>query len=117
LRINPRRGCQLWSPAALRPGNPTSSNVQPAIPNHFQLIEEVTVMDKQTIIDLIRRELPGIMQDDKEMRDWVNELIRHQVPGRSETGSSFDRKIEQLERDRKESARRWDERNRTSDEK
>ncbi|ROR01610.1 PD-(D/E)XK nuclease family protein [Desulfosoma caldarium] len=69
-------------------------------------------MENEPIIELIRRELPGILQRHPEVRDWVLRLTRDQYADKEETESRFDRLLEELRRDREENARKWDEQNR-----
>ena len=69
-------------------------------------------MDKQQVIELIRQELPGIMQRHREMRDWVLSLTRVQYADKQETESRFDRILEELRLDRQENAHKWEEQNR-----
>lgn len=72
-------------------------------------------MENQQIIDLIRRELPGIMQRHSEIRQWVLELTHAQYADKQETESRFDRMLEELRLDREENARKWDEQKRKWD--
>ena len=71
-----------------------------------------TIQFKQTI----RRELPIIMRDDPEIRQFILNLVRKQFADKRETESRFDRVLGELRRDReanerkwRESARKWDE--------
>ncbi len=73
-------------------------------------------MENHQLIQLIRRELPGILQRDRELREWVLQLTREQYADKVETESRFDRLLEELRRDREENARKWDEQNRKWDE-
>jgi hypothetical protein len=73
-------------------------------------------MEKQAVIDLIRQELPDILQSDEDMREWVIQLTRPRYADRLETESRFDRMLEQLKLDREESARQWNEQSRKLDE-
>ncbi len=65
-------------------------------------------MENQQMIQLIRRELPGILQHDREMREWVLNLTREQYADKGETESRFDRVLDELRRDREESTRKWE---------
>jgi len=69
-------------------------------------------MENEQVIELIRRELPGILQRHPDMRDWVLRLTRDQYADKQETESRFDRLLEELRRDREENARKWEEQNR-----
>jgi hypothetical protein len=74
-------------------------------------------MEKQTVLELIRRELPDVLQENEDLRDWVIQLTHRRYADRAETENRFDRLIEELKLDREENARRWDEHNRKADEK
>ena len=69
-------------------------------------------MENQQLVQLIRQELPGILQRDREMREWVLRLTREQYADKRETESRFDRLLEELRRDREENTRKWEEQNR-----
>jgi hypothetical protein len=69
-------------------------------------------MENQQLTQLVRRELPGILQRDREMREWVLRLTREQYADREETESRFDRLLEELRRDREENTCKWEEQNR-----
>jgi len=69
-------------------------------------------VENQQLIQLIRRELPGILQRDQEMREWVLRITRNRYADKSETESRFDRLLEELRRDREENTRLWWEQNR-----
>jgi len=66
-------------------------------------------MEDQKLIQLIRRELPKILQRDREMREWVLQLTQERYADKVETESRFDRLLEELRRDREENTRRWEE--------
>lgn len=65
-------------------------------------------MENQQMIELIRQELPGIMQRHPEMKRWVLQLTREQYADKQETESRFDRLLDELRADREENARKWD---------
>ncbi|HOT90394.1 MAG TPA: DUF3782 domain-containing protein [Anaerolineae bacterium] len=69
-------------------------------------------MENQQLSQLIRRELPGILRRDREMREWVLSLTRERYADKGETESRFDRLLEELRRDREENTRKWEEQNR-----
>jgi len=69
-------------------------------------------MENQQIIELIRQELPGIMERHPDVRRWVLKLTRKQYPDKQETESRFDRLLDELRRDREENTRKWEEQNR-----
>jgi len=69
-------------------------------------------MDVQQIKEIIRRELPVIVQEDPQMRHFVLELSRQEFAGRVETESRFDRLLDELRQDREEQSRKWAEQTR-----
>ena len=69
-------------------------------------------MENQQIIDLIRKELPGILQRHGEMREWFLQLTRETYADKKETESRFDRVLDELRRDREANTRKWNEQNR-----
>ena len=69
-------------------------------------------MENQQLTQLIRRELPGILRRDREMREWVLSLTRERYADKGETESRFDRVLDELRRDREENTRKWEEQNR-----
>jgi len=66
------------------------------------------MMENQEMIELIRRELPGIMKRHREIREWVLQLTRVQYADKQETESRFDRVLEELQLDREANTRKWD---------
>ena len=65
-------------------------------------------MENQQLTQLIRRELPGILRRDREMREWVLSLTRERYADKAETESRFDRVLDELRRDREENTRKWE---------
>jgi hypothetical protein len=65
-------------------------------------------MENQQLTQLIRRELPGILRRDREMREWVLSLTRERYADKGETESRFDRVLDELRRDREENTRKWE---------
>lgn len=66
-------------------------------------------MDVEQIKDLIRRELPGIMRDDLEFREFVRDIIRTRFSNEYEFQSRFDRDMERLRLEREKDSRELDE--------
>jgi hypothetical protein len=66
------------------------------------------MMENQQLRQLIRQELPGILQHDREMREWVLTLTRERYADKAETESRFDRGLDELRRDREEQTRKWE---------
>ena len=66
-------------------------------------------MENHQVRQLIRQELPTILQHDPEMRAWVLSLTREQSADKRETESRFDRVLDEMRRDREENTRKWEE--------
>ncbi len=69
----------------------------------------VKQVENQQLIQLIRQELPEILQRDRRMREWVLQIAQERCADKMETESRFDRLLEELRRDREESTRKWEE--------
>lgn len=69
-------------------------------------------MTEQQVKRIILRELPAIMQSDREVREFILRLSREQFADKQETASRFDRVLDELRRDREEQSRKWDEQSR-----
>ncbi len=65
-------------------------------------------MENSQLTQLIRRELPGILRRDREMREWVLSLTRERYADKNETESRFDRVLDELRREREENFRKWE---------
>jgi hypothetical protein len=65
-------------------------------------------MENQQLTQLIRRELPGILRRNREMREWVLNLTRERYADKGETESRFDRVLDELRRDREENTCKWE---------
>jgi len=55
-------------------------------------------MENHQLTQLIRQELPAILQHDPEMREWVLSLTREQYADKRETESRFDRVLDGFHR-------------------
>ncbi|HFQ94799.1 MAG TPA: DUF3782 domain-containing protein [Anaerolineae bacterium] len=66
-------------------------------------------METQQLTQLIKQELPEILRQDREMRQWVIELPQERYADKKETESRFDRILDELRRDREEQSRKWEE--------
>ena len=60
-------------------------------------------------VETIKRELPRLLRDDPELRQYVLEIARGHFADRAQTDDRFDRVLDELRRDREEQARKWDE--------
>jgi hypothetical protein len=73
-------------------------------------------MSVTEIKQIIKRELPTIMREDEEIRQFILHLTRTQFADKTETESRFDRLLDELRRDREEQSRRWAEQDKKWDE-
>jgi hypothetical protein len=69
--------------------------------------------------ETIKRELPGLLQEDPSLRDFIIELTRHRYADRQLSEDRFNRILQEMRDDReanlslwKEQNRKWDEQNR-----
>jgi len=63
----------------------------------------------EQVKQIIIRELPRILQQDPDVREFVLRLSRSHFADKAETESRFDRVLDELRRDREEHTRRWEE--------
>jgi len=66
-------------------------------------------MERTQIKQLIRDELPIIMQEDVGIEEFVLRLSRRHFADKEETESKFDRVLNELRHDREENTRKWEE--------
>lgn len=66
-------------------------------------------MSVTEIKQIIKHDLPTIMREDEEIRQFILRLARTQFADKTETESRFDRLLDELRRDREEQNRKWDE--------
>lgn len=66
-------------------------------------------MNLKTLKETIRQELPALLRDDPNLRDYILELTRREYAGRTETQDRFYEMLGELRRDREEQTRKWDE--------
>jgi hypothetical protein len=59
--------------------------------------------------ELIKRELPALMQEDPSLRNYVLELSRDLYADKTETEDRFAALLNELRRDREEQTRKWEE--------
>jgi len=64
------------------------------------------------IKQLIKRELPAMFREDRDIHEFILNLTRNQYADKRETESRFDRVLDELRRDREEQHRKWEEQNR-----
>jgi len=73
-------------------------------------------MTEEEIKALIHQELPTILQQDRDLRDFVLRTVENYYAGKQETENRFDQILAELRRDREEQSRKWDEQSRKWDE-
>ncbi len=69
-------------------------------------------MEQADVIAIIQQELPKLLAQEPQVRDFILRTVSEYYAGRQETDSKFDRILAELQRDREEQARKWDEQNR-----
>lgn len=62
--------------------------------------------------ELIKRELPALMQEDPSLRNYILELTRDLYADKTETEDRFTALLNELRRDREEQTRKWEEQTR-----
>ncbi|MFN5516609.1 MAG: PD-(D/E)XK nuclease family protein [Cyanobacteriota bacterium] len=72
-------------------------------------------MTDSTLRTLIQQELPQLVAQDPAIRDFILRTVSDYYASKPETESRFDQILEQLERDRQEQARKWEENGRRFD--
>ncbi len=73
-------------------------------------------MNQLEIKTIIQQELPQLLAGDPNLRDFILRTVSDYYAPKEETESKFDRILAELQRDREEQARKWDENNRRLDE-
>jgi hypothetical protein len=73
-------------------------------------------MDQPEVIAIIQQELPRLMAQEPQVREFVLQTVSSFYMGRREAESRFDRILAELQRDREAQDRKWDEQNRKWDE-
>ncbi len=66
-------------------------------------------MEQADVIAMIQQELPRLMIQEPQVREFILRTVSEYYAGRQETDSKFDRILAELQRDREEQARKWDE--------
>ena len=62
--------------------------------------------------NLLQQQLPTLISQDASIRDFILRTVSEYYAPKQETESKFDRILAELQRDREEQARKWDENNR-----
>jgi hypothetical protein len=66
-------------------------------------------VEQSEVIHIIQQELPRLIAQDASMSDFVLRTVSELYITRTEADIRFDRILVELERDRQEQARKWDE--------
>ena len=74
-------------------------------------------MNAEALKAAIKRELPGWLREDPDLRAYILELTRQEYPGRAETQDRFYDILAELRRDREEQTRKWEEQTRDQNRK
>jgi hypothetical protein len=69
-------------------------------------------MTETKIRTIIQQKLPNLIADDPLIRDFILRTVSNYYAGKQETESKFDRILAELQGDREEQARKWEENNR-----
>jgi hypothetical protein len=77
-------------------------------------------MEQSDVITFVQQELPKLIAQDPQIRDFIVQTVSEHYAIKPETKSEFDRKFDrilaELQQDREEQRRKWDEQNRKWDE-
>ena len=73
-------------------------------------------MTTQEIKQVIKNELPKLLEKNPKMRQWVLELTETHYVRREENAQRFEQLLEELRQDRKAQQAQWDEENKKWDE-
>ena len=69
-------------------------------------------MEKQEIVQLLKEQLPALLEESPELERWIERLTAQRYANRQQTESRFDQLLGELRRDREEQSRKWAEQNR-----
>ncbi|MGA1645819.1 MAG: PD-(D/E)XK nuclease family protein [bacterium] len=69
-------------------------------------------MEKQEIVQLLKEQLPALLEESPELERWIEHLTAQRYANRQQTESRFDQLLGELRRDREEQSRKWAEQNR-----
>ena len=68
-------------------------------------------MNAESLKDVIKQELPGMLREDPALRAYILELTQREYADRAETQDRFYEILAELRRDREEQTRKWEEQN------
>ncbi len=64
-------------------------------------------MEKQEIVQLLKEQLPALLEESPELERWIERLTAQRYANRQQTESRFDQLMEELRRDREEQSCKW----------
>ncbi len=64
-------------------------------------------MERNEIVDLIKRELPVLMLENEEIESFIVRLSRKHFADRQDTNGRFEQLLDELKRDREEQSKKW----------
>ena len=64
-------------------------------------------MEKQEIVQLVKEQLPALLEESPELERWIERLTAQRYANRQQTESRFDQLLGELRRDREEQSRKW----------
>ena len=68
-------------------------------------------MEKQEIVQLLKEQLPALLEESPELERWIERLTAQRYANRQQTESRFDQLLDELRHDREEQSRKWAEQN------
>ncbi|MGA0889009.1 MAG: hypothetical protein ACO3S0_13885, partial [bacterium] len=74
-------------------------------------------MEKQEIVQLVKEQLPALLEESPELERWIEHLTAQRYANRQQTESRFDQLLGELRRDREEQSRKWEEQTRDQNRK
>jgi len=75
------------------------------------------IMEVKEVKKIIKQELPQMMQTDEEVARFILRLSSQHYAGKIETENRFDRMLGEIQKDREEQSRKWEENKKESDRK
>jgi hypothetical protein len=66
-------------------------------------------MEKQEIAQLLKEQLPSLLEESSELERWIERLTAQRYANRQQTESRFDQLMVELCRDREAQTLRWEE--------
>ena len=64
-------------------------------------------MEKQEIVQLVKEQLPALLEESPELERWIERLTAQRYANRQQTESRFDQLLGEHRRDREEQSLKW----------